>query len=290
MQVINCFLYSLPGSMAAEMRDWASLTLFMASSISLLDASLLSPGVRLSPAASGFSLKESCRYLLKEQQNSTPTFAGFYKHFLTWGPWTALASGSQQKEPERQIRYTVDIRKWICRRITKSQWGFNSRVHLGVHVWWHSHGSHLFHVGGSKTSKWCPSHLSTNDQSQTVNDCCTVVNSPWSWSSRETHRCQGIGCWKKASSRHHSCHSIGWSQQWHGFGFIWNDSWRKNTISLCARPKHRQTLVEKPPQTNYSVVTSKKIILVSSVILDPWLFFLFFSLSNYVCSLAAING
>lgn len=43
--------------MAAEMSDWASLTLFMASSISLLDASVFSPGFKFSPAANGFNLQ-----------------------------------------------------------------------------------------------------------------------------------------------------------------------------------------------------------------------------------------
>lgn len=49
--------HSLPGSMAAEMRDWASRTLFMASSISLLEASVFSPGFKFSPAANGFNLQ-----------------------------------------------------------------------------------------------------------------------------------------------------------------------------------------------------------------------------------------
>lgn len=50
------FLLSLfPGSMAAEMSDWASLTLFMASSISLLDVSALRLALRFNPAAKGFS-------------------------------------------------------------------------------------------------------------------------------------------------------------------------------------------------------------------------------------------
>lgn len=49
--------HSLPGSIAAEISDCASLTLFMASSISLLEASAFSPGVRFSPAARGFSLQ-----------------------------------------------------------------------------------------------------------------------------------------------------------------------------------------------------------------------------------------
>lgn len=47
--------------MAAEMRDWASRTLFMASSISLLEASVFSPGLRFRPAANGFNLQESSR-------------------------------------------------------------------------------------------------------------------------------------------------------------------------------------------------------------------------------------
>lgn len=51
------FLLSLfPGSMAAEMSDWASLTLFMASSISLFDASAFRLALRFKPAAKGFSL------------------------------------------------------------------------------------------------------------------------------------------------------------------------------------------------------------------------------------------
>lgn len=41
---MQCLGYSLPGSMAAEMSDWASLTLFMASSISLLEESAFRPG------------------------------------------------------------------------------------------------------------------------------------------------------------------------------------------------------------------------------------------------------
>jgi len=50
------FLLSLfPGSIAAEMSDWASRTLFMASSISLLDESAFRPGFRFKPAAKGFS-------------------------------------------------------------------------------------------------------------------------------------------------------------------------------------------------------------------------------------------
>lgn len=49
--------HSLPGSMAAEMRDCASRTLFMASSISLLEASFFIPGFMPSPAANGFILK-----------------------------------------------------------------------------------------------------------------------------------------------------------------------------------------------------------------------------------------
>lgn len=46
---------SLPGSIAAEMRDCASRTLFMASSISLLDASDFRPML----AAMGFILEET---------------------------------------------------------------------------------------------------------------------------------------------------------------------------------------------------------------------------------------
>lgn len=52
-------LYILPGSMAAEMRDWASLTLFMASSISLLELSALRLALRFNPAAKGFSLNNN---------------------------------------------------------------------------------------------------------------------------------------------------------------------------------------------------------------------------------------
>ena len=52
---------SLPGSMAADMRDWASLTLFMASSISLLEASVFIPELRFSPAAIGFNLQSTRR-------------------------------------------------------------------------------------------------------------------------------------------------------------------------------------------------------------------------------------
>lgn len=44
--------------MAADMSDWASLTLFMASSISLLEASAFRLALRFKPAAKGFSLKE----------------------------------------------------------------------------------------------------------------------------------------------------------------------------------------------------------------------------------------
>lgn len=63
---------SLPGSIAAEMRDWASRTLFMASSISLLEASVFSPGLRFSPAAKGFNL----------QQSSSVQTLELYKFFL----------------------------------------------------------------------------------------------------------------------------------------------------------------------------------------------------------------
>lgn len=52
------FVHLLPGSIAAEMSDWASLTLFMASSISLLDASALRLALRFKPAAKGFSLNK----------------------------------------------------------------------------------------------------------------------------------------------------------------------------------------------------------------------------------------
>jgi len=41
--------------MAAEMSDWASRTLFMASSISLLEASAFRLALRFKPAAKGFS-------------------------------------------------------------------------------------------------------------------------------------------------------------------------------------------------------------------------------------------
>lgn len=44
--------------MAAEMSDCVSLTLLMASSISLLDASAFRLALRFKPAASGFSLDE----------------------------------------------------------------------------------------------------------------------------------------------------------------------------------------------------------------------------------------
>lgn len=53
-----------------------------------------------------------------------------------------------------------------------------------------------------------------------------------------SYRCQWIGCWKKASPRHHSCHSIGWSQQRHSFRFIRNDSWREKHILGCAPSQH----------------------------------------------------
>lgn len=53
---VRILLLSLfPGSIAAEMSDWASLTLFMASSISLLDASAFRLALRFKPAANGFS-------------------------------------------------------------------------------------------------------------------------------------------------------------------------------------------------------------------------------------------
>lgn len=52
------FVHSLPGSIAAEMSDWASLTLFMASSISLFDASAFRLAFRFKPAARGFSLNK----------------------------------------------------------------------------------------------------------------------------------------------------------------------------------------------------------------------------------------
>lgn len=55
---------SLPGSMAADISDCASLTRFMASSISLFAASAFSPGFRFSPAAIGFSLGSSGRHIL----------------------------------------------------------------------------------------------------------------------------------------------------------------------------------------------------------------------------------
>lgn len=48
---------SPPVSMAAEMSDCVSLTLLMASSISLLDASAFRLALRFKPAANGFSLK-----------------------------------------------------------------------------------------------------------------------------------------------------------------------------------------------------------------------------------------
>ncbi len=51
-------MHLLPGSIAAEMSDWASLTLFMASSISLLEASAFRLALRFKPAAKGFSLNK----------------------------------------------------------------------------------------------------------------------------------------------------------------------------------------------------------------------------------------
>lgn len=47
--------FLLPGSMAADISDWASRTLFIASSISLLEASAFMPDVKLSPIAKGFN-------------------------------------------------------------------------------------------------------------------------------------------------------------------------------------------------------------------------------------------
>lgn len=57
-KVLQMFVHSLPGSIAAEMSDWASLTLFMASSISLLDASAFRLALIFKPAAKGFSLNK----------------------------------------------------------------------------------------------------------------------------------------------------------------------------------------------------------------------------------------
>lgn len=57
-QAVLTLIHPLPGSIAAEIRDWASRTLFMASSISLLAESTFKLAPRFKPAASGFSLKK----------------------------------------------------------------------------------------------------------------------------------------------------------------------------------------------------------------------------------------
>jgi len=66
----------LPGSMAAEMSDCASRTLFMASSISLFEASAFRLALRFKPAANGFSLNESRELLVG---NNHP-----HAHFFTF--------------------------------------------------------------------------------------------------------------------------------------------------------------------------------------------------------------
>lgn len=70
-------VHLLPGSIAAEMSDWASLTLFMASSISLLEASAFRLALRFKPAAKGFSLKK------KKKKKSYQLAHPNYKHTNT---------------------------------------------------------------------------------------------------------------------------------------------------------------------------------------------------------------
>lgn len=59
---------SPPVSIAAEMSDCVSLTLLMASSISLLDASALRLALKFKPAANGFSLKRGAQTLIRSDE------------------------------------------------------------------------------------------------------------------------------------------------------------------------------------------------------------------------------
>ena len=72
------FMHSLPGSIAAEMSDWASLTLFMASSISLFDASAFRLALRFKPAAKGFSLNKGILISRLIITRNTPTHLFLY--------------------------------------------------------------------------------------------------------------------------------------------------------------------------------------------------------------------
>jgi len=153
---------SLPGSMAAEMSDWASRTLFMASSISLLDASFFIPGFKFSPAANGLSLQIpsiiifSSSSLPKKRRLNASFPLNESAKCLTWGPWTAWASGSRQKEPGHFVGGKLPLERTLVEACCNSECDQHG-AHLGVHVRArHSHGNHLLHVG---SSKGCPSHL-----------------------------------------------------------------------------------------------------------------------------------
>lgn len=153
--------HSLPGSMAAEMSDWASRTLFMASSISLLEASAFSPGFKFSPAASGFNLqvpsiiwaflKRGFRHTHSVRKKMSVCIFLLGIHRLH-----ELQEVCRQSLTHRTISSLQSALVWHA--------GTTSLTvpcsHLGVHVCSrYSHGSHLIHVGSSETSKWCRTHL-----------------------------------------------------------------------------------------------------------------------------------
>lgn len=72
---------SPPGSIAAEMSDCVSLTLLMASSISLLDASAFRLALRFRPAASGFSLNRETEISISSGWNQSDLKVSGKTHF-----------------------------------------------------------------------------------------------------------------------------------------------------------------------------------------------------------------
>lgn len=151
--------HSLPGSMAAEMSDWASRTLFMASSISLLEASAFSPGFKFSPAANGFNLQVPSIIWAFLKRRFQPTHCEEEDEcifLLGIHGLHELQEVCRQSLTQRTIHHSKELLVWHAGTISLTV----LCSHLGVHVCSrYSHGSHLIHVGSSETSKWCCTHL-----------------------------------------------------------------------------------------------------------------------------------
>lgn len=151
---------------------------------------------------------------------------------------------SFRKSAESAWKRNKDVTVQTCSTTpepSKKHW---DAAHLGVHVRsWHSHSSHLLHVGSPKPSKRRPPHLKRHSRqgSYRLTRSDSLTREPKWRLWKRTHRSQRIRGWKKSSPWHHSCHGIGWCQQRHRFRLIGNHPWRQTArFQVLARAGYGQ--------------------------------------------------